>query len=127
MAMVICVTSSRVVHGSVRRLWVVCVDIRIRRISLRTSSELDEYLRLPTVKTIDPLVWWQNNRRTYLTLHRMALDFLSVPDISSSNHHLCSSNTYCLAQQRQPLWNASSHRRDSSFILLATDFHHRRL
>ena len=50
-----------------------------RTSSASTISELDEYLRLPTVKTNDPLAWWQDNRRTYPTLHWMALDFLSVP------------------------------------------------
>ena len=43
------------------------------------ASELNEYLRLPTVKTNDPLSWWQDNRQTYPTLHRMALDYLSCP------------------------------------------------
>jgi len=33
--------------------------------SASTISELDEYLRLPTVKTNDPLAWWQDNHRTY--------------------------------------------------------------
>jgi hypothetical protein len=50
-----------------------------------TSSELDEFLRLPTVKTKDPLAWWQNNCRAHPMLHRMALDYLSVPGMSPSS------------------------------------------
>jgi hypothetical protein len=50
-----------------------------------TSSELDEFLQLPTVKTKDPLAWWQNNCRAYPMLHWMALDYLSVPGMSPSN------------------------------------------
>jgi hypothetical protein len=38
-----------------------------------------------TVKTKDPLAWWQNNCRAYPMLHRMALDYLSVPGMSPSS------------------------------------------
>lgn len=54
-------------------------DYALGTSSTSTISELDEYLCLPTVKTNDPLAWWQDNRRTYPMLHQMALDFLSVP------------------------------------------------
>jgi hypothetical protein len=43
------------------------------------ATELDEYLRLPVENVKDPLKWWYHNRFLYPTLHRMALDYLSIP------------------------------------------------
>ena len=51
-------------------------------ISLGTAQlpdELQEYLRHPVEKVADPLKWWVNNKNLYPTLHRMALDYLSIP------------------------------------------------
>lgn len=59
-------------------------DYSLGSMARTTSSELDEFLRLPTVKTKDPLAWWQNNCRVYPMLHRMALDYLSVPATSTA-------------------------------------------
>jgi hypothetical protein len=42
-------------------------------------SKLDDYLNLPLERVQDPLKWWYNQRRVYPTLHRMALDYLSIP------------------------------------------------
>lgn len=49
-------------------------------------SELQEYLSRPVEQTQDPLKWWTNNRHVYPNLHRMALDYLSIPRLSS--YHL---------------------------------------
>ena len=43
------------------------------------ASELDEYLRKPVENIKDPLKWWIANRHVYPKLHRMALDYLSIP------------------------------------------------
>ena len=42
-------------------------------------SEIQKYLSLPVESVKDPLKWWMNNRHAYPSLHRMALDFLSIP------------------------------------------------
>jgi len=48
------------------------------RIGFRTS-ELQEYLRKPVENVKEPLKWWVANRHIYPNLHRMALDYLSIP------------------------------------------------
>ena len=51
----------------------VTKHIRIR------SSELREYLRKPVENVKEPLKWWVANCHVYPNLHRMALDYLSIP------------------------------------------------
>ena len=48
-------------------------------------SELQRYLRSPTVNVEEEglLKWWTKNKDAYLNLHRMALDYLSIPGLSS--------------------------------------------
>ena len=46
-------------------------------------SEMDRYLREPVENTADPLKWWFQNQLSYLTLSRMALDYLIVPATST--------------------------------------------
>ncbi len=43
------------------------------------ASEIQEYLRLPVENVQDPLKWWISNKNVYPNLHRMALDYLSIP------------------------------------------------
>jgi hypothetical protein len=43
------------------------------------TSELQEYLRKPVENVKEPLKWWVANRHIYPNLHRMALDYLSIP------------------------------------------------
>jgi len=43
------------------------------------QGELNEYLQHPAKKVKDPLKWWFLNRALYLNLHRMVLDYLSIP------------------------------------------------
>jgi len=43
------------------------------------SCELREYLRKPVENVKDPMKWWVANRHVYPNLHRMALDYLSIP------------------------------------------------
>jgi hypothetical protein len=42
-------------------------------------SEIQEYLSLPVENVKDPLKWWIDNKYIYPNLHRMALDYLSIP------------------------------------------------
>jgi hypothetical protein len=44
-----------------------------------SRDELTDYLAAPRVKTDDPMKWWWEHRREYPVLHRLALDYLSVP------------------------------------------------
>ena len=54
----------------------------------RRTSEIQEYLSLPVENVIDPLKWWTDNKFVYPNLHRMALDYLSIPGKSDySNLH----------------------------------------
>jgi hypothetical protein len=46
-------------------------------------SEILEYLKHPVEKVNDPLRWWVDNQHTYPNLHRMALDYLSIPGMCS--------------------------------------------
>jgi hypothetical protein len=43
------------------------------------ASEIQEYLSLPVENVKDPLKWWTDNKNVYPNLHRMALDYLSIP------------------------------------------------
>jgi len=43
------------------------------------ASEIQEYLNLPVENVKDPLKWWVDNQYVYPNLHRMALDYLSIP------------------------------------------------
>ena len=43
------------------------------------ASEIQEYLGLPVENVQDPLKWWTANKHVYPNLHRMALDYLSIP------------------------------------------------
>jgi len=45
-------------------------------------SEIQEYLSLSVENVKEPLKWWMNNRFVYPNLHRMALDYLSIPGMS---------------------------------------------
>jgi hypothetical protein len=42
-------------------------------------SEIQEYLSHPVENVQDPLKWWTDNKYVYPNLHRMALDYLSIP------------------------------------------------
>ena len=46
------------------------------------ASEIQEYLSHPVENVKDPLRWWVDNKHVYPNLHRMALDYLSIPGMS---------------------------------------------
>jgi hypothetical protein len=57
-------------------------SLRIR--TRTTESELEQYLSSSPVQLgegEDPMQWWVKNKHVYPNLHRMALDFLSVPGL----------------------------------------------
>ena len=43
------------------------------------ASKIQEYLSHPVENVQDPLKWWTANKYVYPNLHRMALDYLSIP------------------------------------------------
>jgi hypothetical protein len=43
------------------------------------ASEIQKYLSLPVENVQDPLKWWTANKYVYPNLHRMALNYLSIP------------------------------------------------
>ena len=47
--------------------------------AVSTRNELEEYLALAVEEVDDPLRWWWDNRHVYPILHRVALDYLSIP------------------------------------------------
>lgn len=62
-------------------------------LSVATSvhgDELDEYLSLPPerIEEDGALKWWTMKKDIYPNLHRMALDYLSIPGLSSSYHFI---------------------------------------
>ena len=57
-------------------------DISVTNNTGPKSTELEDYLRKPVEKVKEPLKWWVANRHVYPTLHRMALDYLSIPGSS---------------------------------------------
>jgi hypothetical protein len=52
-----------------------------------TDDELRLYLETDLEDVADPLQWWTANQNTYPQLSRMALDFLSIPSMSTSIHY----------------------------------------
>ena len=42
-------------------------------------DDLDRYLSTDPEHVTDPLAWWYENRAVYPRLHRMALDYLTIP------------------------------------------------
>ena len=42
-------------------------------------DELDRYLSMDPVHVTDAIAWWYEKRSVYPRLHRMALDYLTIP------------------------------------------------
>ena len=47
-------------------------------------SELDKYLDSDPEHVTDALAWWYEHKHVYPRLHRMALDYLSIPGVFSN-------------------------------------------
>jgi hypothetical protein len=77
-----------------------------RNLSVHSAArphEVDDYLRAPVESVTDPLRWWRNNRFVYPTLHRMALDFLSIPATSTAVERVFSQGRHILPFTRNRL------------------------
>lgn len=44
-----------------------------------TEDEIDRFLALPLELVNDPIKWWWDHRNMFPNLHRMAIDYLSIP------------------------------------------------
>lgn len=52
------------------------------------ADELDRYLATDTEEVANPLLWWWEHHSMYPCLSRMALDYLSIPGMSSFSLNL---------------------------------------
>jgi hypothetical protein len=67
------------------------------------ASEIQEYLSHVVENVKDPLKWWVDNKYVYPNLHRMALDYLSVPATSTSVERVFSQGRHLLPFTRNSL------------------------
>ncbi|KAJ1569561.1 hypothetical protein HK096_002696 [Nowakowskiella sp. JEL0078] len=56
-----------------------------------TENELENYLKLPPETKIDPLKWWQANKKRFPILSLMAKDYLAIQASSVAVEELFSS------------------------------------
>lgn len=66
-------------------------------------SELDIYLCSPVESVKHPIKWWLGNKGTYPNLSCMALDYLSIPAISTSVERVFSQGRHLLHFTRNRL------------------------
>jgi hAT family C-terminal dimerisation region len=59
-------------------------------------SELDRYLGTDPEHVTDALAWWYEHKHVYPRLHRMALDYLSIPGTFSNPNVLKLLNHQCI-------------------------------
>jgi hypothetical protein len=88
------------------------------------ASEIQEYLSFPVDNIKEPLKWWVDNKNVYPNLHRMALDYLSIPGKSYYFITQCVDANFNLFQPRRHLLSASSLKVATSSLLLATTSRH---
>jgi hypothetical protein len=67
------------------------------------ASEIEEYLSHVVENVKDPLKWWVDNKYVYPNLHRMALDYLSIPATSTSVERVFSQGRHLLPFARNSL------------------------
>ena len=60
------------------------------------ASEIQEYLSHVVENVKDPLKWWVDNKYVYPNLHRMALDYLSIPAMSTCAERVFSQGRHLL-------------------------------
>ena len=53
-----------------------------------TKNELERYLQTPVKNVKNALEWWVKNQAVYPHLSWMALDYLSIPGMSSNDFHM---------------------------------------
>ena len=71
--------------------------------SAARRHEVDDYLHAPVEAVSEPLRWWTNNRFVYPYLHRMALDYLSIPATSTAVERVFSCGRHILPFTRNRL------------------------
>lgn len=71
------------------------------------QNEVQAYLSLPVENVKDPLKWWYDNRFVYPSLHRMALDYLSIPATSTAVERVFSQGRHLLPFTRNNLSSGS--------------------
>lgn len=67
------------------------------------ASEIQEYLNHVVENVKDPMKWWVENKYVYPNLHRMALDYLSIPATSTSVERVFSQGRHLLPFARNSL------------------------
>jgi hypothetical protein len=54
--------------------------------SSELRDELDRYLSTDPEQVSDVCAWWYEHRAAYPRLHRMALDYLTIPGVSFQSY-----------------------------------------
>ncbi|KAF5356677.1 hypothetical protein D9758_013731 [Tetrapyrgos nigripes] len=60
------------------------------------SDELDRYLKSDVEKVKDVVEWWHGRKKSYPVLHRMALDYLTIPATSTDVERIFSRGRFLL-------------------------------
>ena len=63
--------------------------------STELSSELERYLSTDPEHVSNVLVWWYERRAVYPRLHRMALDYLTIPGVWHPTSLKYLTNSHC--------------------------------
>jgi hAT family C-terminal dimerisation region len=86
-------------------------------------GELDRYLSTDPEHVTDALAWWYEHKHIYPRLHRMALDYLSIPGMSVLNSHFLSvSNDFSVFEPPPLTSNGYSVKDEFYFHIYATAF-----
>ncbi|KDR66669.1 hypothetical protein GALMADRAFT_1141875 [Galerina marginata CBS 339.88] len=72
-------------------------------------SELERYLNTDIEDVTDPIRWWYERKTTYPRLHRMALDYLTIPATSVDVERVFSQGRLLLSHVRSRLCQFSLH------------------
>ncbi|KAF5356700.1 hypothetical protein D9758_013728 [Tetrapyrgos nigripes] len=67
------------------------------------SDELDRYLKSDVEKVKDVVEWWHGRKKSYPVLHRMALDYLTIPATSTDVERIFSRSRFLLPYVRNRL------------------------
>ena len=67
------------------------------------AAKLASFVSLPVKNVKDPLKWWYDNHFVYPSLHRMALDYLSIPATSTAVERVFSQGRHLLPFMRNNL------------------------
>ncbi len=51
----------------------------VGNLAAEEGDELKRYLSAEPIRVSDPIQWWQDRRKAYPWLSRMAIDYLTIP------------------------------------------------